>query len=357
MRRLVAAVLVIALVAAAVGLAVGLLLRERRLLLGAARRTAQPGGAGVRVGEASQGALGRFYGQRLAWTACGDHECSRLTVPLDYDRPGGRTIEVAVLRVPAEGQPQGSLVVNPGGPGAPGTAYAAAAPQVLGDALLDGYDVVGFDPRGTGTSAPVDCLTDAELDTYLASDPSPDDAAEAERFVRLVSSIGRGCVADDARLAAHVSTIEAARDMDVLRSALGQRQLDYLGKSYGTALGATYAELFPDQVGRFVLDGALDVALSSRQLSLGQAEGFETALRSYVANCVESTDSCFLGELRRRGPGADHRVHRRRRRRAAADPGRARAPGRQRVLRHRHTALRPRLLDHPVGSAPCRLRR
>ena len=160
----------------------------------------------------------------------------------------------------AEGQPQGSLVVNPGGPGAPGTAYAAAAPSVLGAPLLAGYDVVGFDPRGTGTSEPVDCLTDAELDTYLASDPSPDDAAEADRFVGLVTSIGRGCAADDAELAAHVSTIEAARDMDVLRSALGHEQLDYLGKSYGTMLGATYAELFPEQVGRFVLDGALDVS-------------------------------------------------------------------------------------------------
>jgi pimeloyl-ACP methyl ester carboxylesterase len=294
-RRLVAAVLVIALVAAAVGLSVGLLLRDADSSSEQPTEPRSPVAPESGSAKPPQGALGRFYGQRLAWTACGDHECSRLTVPLDYDRPGGRTIEVALLRVPAQGQPQGSLVVNPGGPGAPGTAYAAAAPQVLGDALLDGYDVVGFDPRGTGRSAPVDCLTDAELDTYIASDPSPDDAAEADRFVRLVSSIGRGCVADDARLAAHVSTIEAARDMDVLRSALGQRQLDYLGKSYGTKLGATYAELFPDQVGRFVLDGALDVALPSRQLSLGQAEGFETALRSYVANCVESTDSCFLG--------------------------------------------------------------
>ncbi len=296
MRKVVAAVLVVALVAAAISITLGL------LLSGGADPAPQPAEPRTETApepgsdEPPEPGLGRFYGQRLAWSRCGSDECARLTVPLDYDRPGGRTIELAVLRVRAEGQPQGSLVVNPGGPGAPGTAYAAAAPSVLGAPLLAGYDVVGFDPRGTGTSAPVDCLSDAELDTYVASDPSPDDAAEADRFVGLVTSIGRGCAADDAELAGHVSTIEAARDMDVLRSALGHEQLDYLGKSYGTMLGATYAELFPEQVGRFVLDGALDVSLSSRDLSLGQAEGFETALRSYVANCVDTTDTCFLGD-------------------------------------------------------------
>ena len=296
MRRIVAAVLVVVLVAAGLGIVVGVVLRDSDDSSAPppdqprSEAAPEPGS-----GEAADPSLQRFYGQELDWSPCGDHECARLTVPLDYERPDGRTIEIAVLRVRSEGQPQGSLVVNPGGPGAPGTAYAAAASQVLGDALLRSYDVVGFDPRGTGDSAPVDCLSDAELDTYLASDPSPDDPAEAGRFVDLVRSIGRGCAADDPDLAAHVSTVEAARDLDVLRSALGHRQLDYLGKSYGTKLGATYAELFPEKVGRFVLDGALDVSLSSRKLSLGQAEGFETALRSYVANCVETTESCFLG--------------------------------------------------------------
>jgi len=294
-KRLVAAVLVIVLVAAGLGVLVGVLARggDEAPRPGSDHSDARPEPGSD---QAPEPGLGRFYGQQLDWRECGDHECARLTVPLDYDRPGGRTLEVAVLRVPAQGGAQGSLVVNPGGPGAPGTSYAASAGSSLGAPLIRAFDVVGFDPRGTGTSSPVDCLSDAELDAYLASDPSPDDAAEADRYVGLATSIGRGCVADDAALAAHVSTIEAARDMDVLRSALGQRRLDYLGKSYGTKLGATYAELFPEQVGRFVLDGALDVGLSSRELSLGQAEGFETALRSYVANCVESTDTCFLGD-------------------------------------------------------------
>ena len=153
-----------------------------------------------------------------------------------------------------------------------------------------------------------------------------------------------------------MSTIEAARDMDVLRSALGHEQLDYLGKSYGTMLGATYAELFPEQVGRFVLDGALDVSLSSRDLSLGQAEGFETALRSYVANCVDTTDTCFLGDSVEQGLTriTDFIAE------VDAEPlptqGERELAGRQRVLRHRRAALQARVLDHPVRRAARGLR-
>ncbi|WP_432476298.1 alpha/beta hydrolase [Nocardioides sp. GXQ0305] len=297
MRRVVAWVLVVALVLSGLGVVVGLVVfRDAGDTAGPPEQPPTEAAPEEGSADAPDPTLDRFYGQRLDWSACGEHQCSRLTVPLDYEQPDGRTLDLAVLRVPASGRPQGSLVVNPGGPGAPGTAYAAAASQVLGDALVSSFDVVGFDPRGTGTSAPVDCVTDAELDAFLASDPSPDDRAEADRFLQLSGAIPSGCAADDADLAAHVSTVEAARDMDVLRSALGHRQLDYLGKSYGTKLGATYAELFPDQVGRFVLDGALDPTLSTREVNLGQAEGFETALRAYVSNCVESTDSCYLGD-------------------------------------------------------------
>ena len=296
MRRLAALVLVLVLVGSGRGLAVGQLL------------TGDDGGSDPRgepgppppsepgSARAPDRPLDRFYGQELAWEPCGDHECSRLRVPLDYDRPRGRTIALALLRVPALGERRAPLVVNPGGPGAPGTAYAAAADRIVGPAIREQFDVVGFDPRGTGTSAPVDCLTDEELDRYLAVDPSPDDAAERRALLDTILTRGRGCVEDDAALAAHVSTIEAARDLDVLRAALGRRALDYLGKSYGTKLGATYAELFPRRVGAMVLDGAVDVSLSSRQLGLEQARGFETALRAYVENCVETVDSCFLGD-------------------------------------------------------------
>ena len=114
--------------------------------------------------------------------------------------------------------------------------------------------------------------------------------------MRLTRGLGRGCAELSGALASHVSTQEAARDIDVLRAALGERVTSYFGFSYGTELGATYAELFPGRVGRFVLDGAVDPAADPREDALVQAEGFETALRAYVANCLDVTDSCFLGD-------------------------------------------------------------
>jgi pimeloyl-ACP methyl ester carboxylesterase len=243
--------------------------------------------------------LSRFYGQRLRWEPCrGDFWCSTLTVPLDYEKPRGPTIDLALLKVPA-GDPDrrlGSLVVNPGGPGAPGTDYAASAGLAFRPPLRERYDIIGFDPRGTGSSDPVDCLSDSQLDQYIASDPAPDTAAERQEYAGWVQAIGRGCPARSGALASHVSTVEAARDMDVLRAALGERRLDYFGASYGTKLGATYAELFPRRVGRFVLDGAVDLSIGTRQAGLEQAAGFETALRAYVTDCVENEDPCFLGD-------------------------------------------------------------
>lgn len=244
--------------------------------------------------------LADFYGQTLAWSECSDDEalCASLSVPLDYADPGGETIDLAVLKVPARDPDRrlGSMVVNPGGPGAPGTDYAASAANVFRAPLLDAYDVVGFDPRGTGHSAPVDCLTDEQLDQYVAEDPSPDDADEVAEYTRWVEAMGAGCAERSGELAAHVTTVEAARDMDVLRAALGESTLTYFGASYGTKLGATYADLFPAKVGRLVLDGAVDLSISSRELSLGQATGFETALRAYVADCVDRSAGCFLGD-------------------------------------------------------------
>lgn len=241
--------------------------------------------------------LASFYGQRIEWDGCGSNLCGTLEVPLDYADPSGETIELALLRVPAADADArvGSLVVNPGGPGAPGTDYAANAQTVFRQPILDAYDIVGFDPRGTGHSAPVDCLSDGELDDYVAQDPDPDTADEAATYADWVEAFGAGCADRSGDVAAHVTTIEAARDMDVLRAALGEARLDYFGASYGTRLGATYADLFPDRVGRFVLDGAVDVSLSSRELSLQQAGGFETALRAYVGDCVDAGD-CVLGD-------------------------------------------------------------
>ncbi len=248
-------------------------------------------------------ALERFYAQEIAWEGCGDNDCGELEVPLDYANPAGETIRLALLRVPAGGQAIASMVVNPGGPGAPGTSYAEAAGRVFREPLLQHFDIVGFDPRGTGDSSPVDCLSDEVLDDFLASDPDPDTPAEKKEFIEWSDRLADGCAERSGALASHVSTEEAARDIDVLRSALGDAQLTYFGASYGTKLGATYADLFPERAGRLVLDGAVDVSLPSRELSLGQAEGFETALRAYVQNCIDVSRSCFLGETVDQGLG------------------------------------------------------
>lgn len=241
--------------------------------------------------------LDRFYSQQLAWTGCSGAECAQLTVPVDYAQPTGATIEISVLRVPAKksGDRLGSLVVNPGGPGGSGVDYARAADFIVGKDVRNRYDVVGFDPRGVGRSSPIDCLSDAGLDAFLGADPTPDDAAEEQQFAAGAAGFAASCAKNAGPLLAHVSTEDAARDMDVLRAALGEEKLTYLGKSYGTYLGATYADLFPQQVGRFVLDGVVAPDLTSAEINLGQAEGFERATRAWAQYCVSEGD-CPLGD-------------------------------------------------------------
>jgi pimeloyl-ACP methyl ester carboxylesterase len=298
--RVVAALVVVALLAAVVFFAVGGTfdlsgddepsVRQEPTL--APAPTPQPGSS-----EPPAADLTSFYSQTLDWQPCrGDFECATLTVPVDYADPGGQTIDLALLKDPADEASDrvGSLIVNPGGPGAPGTSYAENSSFAFRDVIRADFDIVGFDPRGTGGSDPVDCVSDEELDRLVASDPDPDTPAEAEQFGSDYDSFFQGCVDRSDDLIGHVTTVEAARDMDVLRAALGEASMLYFGASYGTKLGATYADLFPDKVGRMVLDGAVDLSIDSRQLSLEQAGGFEVALRAYVQNCVDDGD-CFLG--------------------------------------------------------------
>ncbi len=243
-----------------------------------------------------QEALAEFYEQELDWVTCGQGECAELIVPLDYSDPGGETIEISVLKMPATGSRGylGSLLVNPGGPGGSGVDYAAAADFIVGPDVRRRYDIVGFDPRGVGRSAPVDCVPDAELDDYLGMDPTPDDAAEQRTAEEIAESFAQSCDTNVGPLLGHISTVDVTRDMDILRAALGEERFAYLGKSYGTYLGAVYAEQFPDGVGRFVLDGALPPDLTSAEIAVGQAEGFERATRAWAADCIEEGD-CPLG--------------------------------------------------------------
>lgn len=259
-----------------------------------------PQGDGFRspaVRVAPDPALQQYYDQTLDWQGCGSgNRCATLTVPLDYSDPDGATIELALLMNPATSpQSLGPLVVNPGGPGGSGVDYAAAADDVVTPELHAAYDIVGFDPRGVGESEPLKCLDGPEVDEFLSSDASPDTPEEAQELVDDSAAFGQGCLADSADLTANIGSANVVADMDILRAALNDAQLDYLGFSYGTLLGAMYADRFTDHVGRFVLDGAIDPTLSNTEISKGQAVAFEVALGRYIDYCI-AEGGCPLGD-------------------------------------------------------------
>ena len=240
-------------------------------------------------------ALAPYYAQKLGWRGCGEEfACAWLKVPLDYQHPG-RTIELAVVRTATKGAARiGSLVLNPGGPGGSGVDYARALTRTLPSSVRKRFDIVGFDPRGVGQSRPaVRCLTSARLDALLAEDPVPDTAADKQQLIAGAHEFADGCGATSGDILGHVGTTDVARDLDVLRAALGDDKLTYLGKSYGTLIGAFYAEQFPKNVRALVLDGAVDPALSGAQLNEQQAASFEKALGSFLEYCL--ANSCPLG--------------------------------------------------------------
>lgn len=217
-------------------------------------------------------------------------------MPLDYDRPTGRQIDVALVRLPASGPGKriGSLVINPGGPGGSGVDYARYARYLFPERVRARFDIVGFDPRGVARSTPVDCVTDRELDALIAAPAVPRTPAETAQLVAGSQRFAAGCSAKSGDLLPHVGTLDVARDMDVLRATLGDAKLTYLGKSYGTYLGAKYAELFPGRIRALVLDGALDPELTGDKLNAGQAAGFEANLRNFLTTCARD-GGCPLG--------------------------------------------------------------
>jgi pimeloyl-ACP methyl ester carboxylesterase len=233
--------------------------------------------------------LAAFYAQSLDWTGCGKpFECASARVPLDYADPGGRAITLRLVRLPAADHARrlGSLFVNPGGPGVSGLSYARTATTAISAEVRQRFDVVGFDPRGVGESTPVDCVDDAEVDTLLASEATPDTPAEEQRLRSDGKAYAADCQARSGELLGHVGTADVARDLDVLRAVVGDDRLTYLGKSYGTSIGATYAELFPTLVGRLVLDGVVDRTVVEPELSRRTALGFEKALTEFAQWCA-----------------------------------------------------------------------
>ncbi|MFJ8042581.1 alpha/beta hydrolase [Kitasatospora sp. NPDC096147] len=243
--------------------------------------------------------LRQFYGQQIAWAACADDpktekldestaQCARLRVPLDYAAPAGETIELALARrqTAQQGKRIGSLLLNPGGPGGSGVGMVTHGTEFGKDGLRESYDLVGFDPRGVGASTAVHCMDDRARDEFDNSD-----VRDGTRGKRLADA----CAANSGKLLPHVGTRDAARDLDVLRGALGEPKLNYLGFSYGTYLGSRYLEQFPDKAGRVVLDGAVDSTLSQLDHAVQQNVSFEKALRAFAADCVKQK-GCSLGK-------------------------------------------------------------
>jgi pimeloyl-ACP methyl ester carboxylesterase len=249
--------------------------------------------------------LAAYENQKLDWATCyEDFECTDLRVPIDYADLTVGTFKLAVLRYKAQDQKNriGSLIVNPGGPGGSGVDYAYNAEYVFDPDVLDRYDIVGFDPRGVDRSAPIECLTDEETDASYASDAKPDTEAELEKALADSEDFIKKCEEKNEFLT-HYSTAESARDMDILRAALGDKKINFFGKSYGTYLGTLYAQFFPDKVGRMVLDGALDPNISILEQNISQAVGFDIALDAFLADCAKQ-DDCPLPANRQEATAA-----------------------------------------------------
>ena len=258
--------------------------------------------------------LESFYSQKVEWYDCvatagveksadrTGFQCAKVKVPLDYSQPDGQTIEIAMKKHLATGSTrQGTLFMNPGGPGGSGVDDIGGMPTSTFAGVQSAYDIIGFDPRGVGSSTAITCSSDAEAKAMEGVSPV-DGAGAPVAFEQRAAVISErikqfeaSCAANTkpAELLDHVDTVTVARDLDVLRALSGDQKLNYLGLSYGTYLGAHYAELFPANTGRLVLDGALDPSLSYSERRQGQARGFERALRNYVTWC-QSGQSCPL---------------------------------------------------------------
>jgi len=240
----------------------------------------------------------------LVWSSCSDDmaavaglECSTLQVAVDPAKPSGPSTELALIRQESTGTAQqriGSLVINPGGPGGSGLEFLTSAAAAFPTELTDSFDLVSFDPRGVAASSPVRCEDDAALEQQLVGDLSPDTAQELNKALADQKKFLMACTANSNELLRHMSTADVAADLDQLRIALGDEKLTYLGFSYGTAIGAVYATLYPENSRALVLDGSVSPKSTSEEEALAQAQGFENTLANFVAAC-NADKSCALG--------------------------------------------------------------
>lgn len=255
--------------------------------------------------ETPQGTVAGFGAQEPKWQSCGGEMlCADVYAPLDWEDPAGETITLSLVKHEATGSDRlGTLFINPGGPGASGVDFVqnnfdyAVQPE-----LQRSYDVIGWDPRGVGASTPVQCLDAAGMDAYLYG---PDSAAGLERgsdawidaALAEEREFGAACAETSGDLIQHVSTGSTVQDLDMLRAIAGDPKLNYLGFSYGTYIGARYADAYPERVGRLVLDGAMDPSADMNEVVRAQTLGFEQALRAYVTDCLNRRGCPLTGSV------------------------------------------------------------
>lgn len=229
-----------------------------------------------------------YLGQPLRWADCEQGtECTQILAPLNYADPGEASVTITLRRKPATKAPRlGTLFINPGGPGGSGIDMVSS----FASKGLEAYDIVGWDPRGTGQSTPIRCLSDADTDAFNELDFSPDDPSERAALLAGVENFNKGCWQRNGQLLEHIGTVDTVRDLDLLRRLLKEPTLNFVGYSYGTQIGAYYAELFPESTGRLVLDAAVNITTDE---SIPQSEGFDLALSHYATWCAAR--SCPLG--------------------------------------------------------------
>ncbi|GAA2035531.1 alpha/beta hydrolase [Catenulispora yoronensis] len=241
-----------------------------------------------------------FYGQQISWGTCttapaddpkmdlSAFQCGTVDVPLDYTKPGGKYVKVAMVKWAAADPSKkvGSLLTNPGGPGASGVDFVEEAKQQFDGALHANFDIIGFDPRGLGRSEPIRCLDDKTQDALYEEDSPKDPAARKAKAEQDSKDLAAACEKNSGDLLPFVGSNNVAKDMDVMRQVLGDKKLNYLGISYGTYIGSVYAEQFPDKVGHLVLDGAVDPNADQLESNVQQMVGFEQSLEKFASDCV-----------------------------------------------------------------------
>ncbi|MFD0228431.1 alpha/beta hydrolase [Streptomyces hirsutus] len=279
---------------------------RRCAVIGAAGLALLGTGLPATAAEGPGPGLDRFYDQGITWSACEgadlpeDLQCGKITVPVDYAEPDRGTLELALARYPGTGNPRGSVVLNFGGPGGSGVlGLAHGGKEFMG--LTDEYDVVSFDPRGVGRSAPVSCGTEATGQALEAT--GGEDISDPRKTLARLREVAAECAEHSGPVLPHIGTVNVARDLDVMRQVLGDKKLNYLGFSYGTRLAAVYAAQFPEKVGRLVLDGVDTLTEPLAEQGLASVRGQQTALEHFLTWCTEDI-ACPFGQDPRKARGS-----------------------------------------------------